>query len=237
MKEVMTLYGYPFNGAVEVLHDEVGLHVISMGGIIPEKIAPSKRVIPITDIKKFRSTVSAVADKAKGFVFDNLTSSSEMVKELAEALFMKSPEGKEWLVKLKPVYQDILSLPRGIGYDFMNKAYTVLFDFLMKTGKPVVILAGVKEKVIAPYGIEQTVLDIDAFASLNRQLVNISHSIGYVSKNMEGQTTVTFEAGPGLIAGSAKEQLSGKTLPLAELKTLFNQEKETKNGKVQKSNK
>lgn len=150
----------------------------------------------------------------KFVTIDSLSSILPLAEYVGEILYSQTSFGKNWFTELKKDYHSILNLPRGAGYDFYKKGLNKIYDALFSSGKIIITLAHVKDKVNADGNV--SMLEIDAPGNISRSIAKDAQMIGYVYRATPEEVYVSFNNAGNVLTGSTVPKLHGKSFLISK---------------------
>lgn len=176
--------------------------------------------VEANDINEFMQIAKAIKEDGYPYDYiaiDTITKLEEMIIPLAEDMYSKTPQGKNWFTEGKPKYGSVLALPSGGGYLYTRNAFTKIIN-LVKTLAPNIILSGhVKDTLLDKGGVEFNSMDLDLSGKLKRMLASDSDSIGYMYRK-GNQNFISFVTSDEVSCGSRSMHLRNKEILISELK-------------------
>lgn len=138
-KKGILYYAYPYTKLSEYVAKKYkGYYILT------EESENTKGVV----VQELNDLVNAVKNIPEGetVIIDNLSRLQNIIKQYAEELFSKSPEGASWKDVQKNQYLDILNIPKGAGYGYYRKAFEKIMNSIFNKAGKVIMVASVKEK-------------------------------------------------------------------------------------------
>lgn len=138
-KKGIIYYAYPYTKLTEyVLKKYNGYAILTEGN----------ESYKGTNVYELKDLIEAVKNIPEGgtVIIDNLSRLQNIIKQYAEELFSKSPDGASWKDVQKNQYVDILNIPKGAGYTYYRKAFEKIMTGIFNKAGKVIMVASVKEK-------------------------------------------------------------------------------------------
>lgn len=169
--------------------------------------------VKISSVKELKELCKAIIDAGKPYQFialDTISRLEDMVKPLALKIFKETPAGTNF------EGDDVLDAAHGAGYGALRKAMEMCIDMVSKCAPNIILVCHSKDAAI---GItDLTTRQIDLLGKSGRVLASKSDGIGFMSRNENSDTVLSFNTNDTSIeAGARPEHLRNKEVVLGEM--------------------
>lgn len=169
--------------------------------------------VKISSVKELKELCKAIIDAGKPYQFialDTISRLEDMVKPLALKIFKETPAGTNF------EGDDVLDAAHGAGYGALRKAMEMCIDMVSKCAPNIILVCHSKDAAI---GItDLTTRQIDLLGKSGRVLASKSDGIGFMSRNENSDTVLSFNTNDTSIeAGARPEHLRNKEVILGEM--------------------
>lgn len=162
----------------------------------------------------------------KGIIIDTVTALEQICIPYAETLYSRTPMGKNWFKqkegKLDPtsgkaIYNSIINLPNGGGYQYTREAIMKILDFVKTLAPHVILLAHVKDTILEKNGAEVSSLELDLTGKTKRILSSQSDAIGYLYRGEKDQNFLSFKTQDDVACGARPSHLQNAEFVISEV--------------------
>ena len=169
--------------------------------------------VKINSVKELKELCKAIIDAGKPYQFialDTISRLEDMVKPLALKIFKETPAGSNF------EGDDVLDAAHGAGYGALRKAMEMCIDMVSKCAPNIILVCHSKDAAIGVTDL--TTRQIDLLGKSGRVLASKSDGIGFMSRNENSDTTLSFNTNDTSIeAGARPEHLRNKEVVLGEM--------------------
>lgn len=169
--------------------------------------------IKVTSVKELQEVCKAIKDAKCPYKFialDTITRLEDMVKPLALKIFQSTPAGSNF------TGDDVLDAAHGAGYGAIRKAIEMCIDMVSKCAPNIILVCHSKDAAVN--STDLTAKQIDLLGKTSRVLASKSDAIGYMSRDEDSNTILSFNTNDTSIeAGARPEHLRNKEVKLGEM--------------------
>lgn len=155
-------------------------------------------------------------------IIDTVTKLEELAEIEGERIYMRTPQGKNWIIKddkgkLSPLcgkakYGRLLHLPNGSGYGFVTEAMKQIDKEIKKTFSKVIYIAHVKETQLSSESTGEMISTDINLTGKNKQIFAAdAHAIAYAER-IGNDFYFKFLPSSDLLSGCKVDRLDGKTI-------------------------
>jgi hypothetical protein len=152
----------------------------------------------------------------KYIAVDTITVLEDMCIDYAEQMYAATAQGKNWYVKGKPEYGNILGMPQGAGYRWLRLAYDKVIEYISSLAPRIILLGHVKDTHLEKNGVEVDVLELDLTGKIKRTTAADSDAIGYLYRGKDGNY-ISFKTKDEVICGSRSKHLENKEILISKV--------------------
>jgi AAA domain len=160
-------------------------------------------------------------------IVDTLSGLEALCLSYAETLYSRTPMGKNWFKqtndgKLDPAsgkatYGDIISMPKGAGYQWTTKAFLKMIEMIKKMAPRMILLGHVKNTQLEKAGAEINSMDLDLTGKLKRTMSSQSDAIGYLYRKGPKQNILSFNIKDDITCGARPDHLRNEEIVISEM--------------------
>jgi hypothetical protein len=214
----LIIFSKPKTGKTSLLSELPNCLILDLEGGTKYLNAMKVEANSFEEIREVGNAIKEAGNPYKIVAVDTITALEEMVIPYAEALYSRSPMGKNWFNPGggKEKYGSILGLPEGSGYFWTRQAFTKVIDYI-KTWAPYVIFVGhVKDTQLEKAGGTFNSLDLDLTGKLKRITTSNSDAIGYLYRK-GGKNILSFKTNDDIACGARPAHLSNAEIVISEI--------------------
>lgn len=214
----LIIFSKPKTGKTSLLSELPDCLILDLEGGTKYLNAMKVEANTFEEIKEVGNAIKEAGNPYKIIAVDTITALEEMVIPYAEALYSRSPMGKNWYNPGggKEKYGSILGLPEGSGYFWTRQAFTKVIDYI-KTWAPYVIFVGhVKDTQLEKAGGTFNSLDLDLTGKLKRITTSNSDAIGYLYRK-GNKNILSFKTNDDIACGARPAHLSNAEIVISEI--------------------
>jgi hypothetical protein len=214
----LIIFSKPKTGKTSLLSELPNCLILDLEGGTKYLNAMKVEANTFEEIKEVGNAIKEAGNPYKIIAVDTITALEEMVIPYAEALYSRSPMGKNWFNPGggKEKYGSILGLPEGSGYFWTRQAFTKVIDYI-KTWAPYVIFVGhVKDTQLEKAGGTFNSLDLDLTGKLKRITTSNSDAIGYLYRK-GNKNILSFKTNDDIACGARPAHLSNAEIVISEI--------------------
>lgn len=214
----LIIFSKPKTGKTSLLSELPDCLILDLEGGTKYLNAMKVEANTFEEIKEVGNAIKEAGNPYKIIAVDTITALEEMVIPYAEALYSRSPMGKNWFNPGggKEKYGSILGLPEGSGYFWTRQAFTKVIDYI-KTWAPYVIFVGhVKDTQLEKAGGTFNSLDLDLTGKLKRITTSNSDAIGYLYRK-GNKNILSFKTNDDIACGARPAHLSNAEIVISEI--------------------
>jgi len=214
----LIIFSKPKTGKTSLLSELPNCLILDLEGGTKYLNAMKVEANTFEEIKEVGNAIKEAGNPYKIIAVDTITALEEMVIPYAEALYSRSPMGKNWYNPGggKEKYGSILGLPEGSGYFWTRQAFTKVIDYI-KTWAPYVIFVGhVKDTQLEKAGGTFNSLDLDLTGKLKRITTSNSDAIGYLYRK-GNKNILSFKTNDDIACGARPAHLSNAEIVISEI--------------------
>ena len=214
----LIIFSKPKTGKTSLLSELPDCLILDLEGGTKYLNAMKVEANSFEEIKEVGNAIKEAGNPYKIIAVDTITALEEMVIPYAEALYSRSPMGKNWYNPGggKEKYGSILGLPEGSGYFWTRQAFTKVIDYI-KTWAPYVIFVGhVKDTQLEKAGGTFNSLDLDLTGKLKRITTSNSDAIGYLYRK-GNKNILSFKTNDDIACGARPAHLSNAEIVISEI--------------------
>ena len=214
----LIIFSKPKTGKTSLLSELPDCLILDLEGGTKYLNAMKVEANTFEEIREVGNAIKEAGNPYKIIAVDTITALEEMVIPYAEALYSRSPMGKNWFNPGggKEKYGSILGLPEGSGYFWTRQAFTKVIDYI-KTWAPYVIFVGhVKDTQLEKAGGTFNSLDLDLTGKLKRITTSNSDAIGYLYRK-GNKNILSFKTNDDIACGARPAHLSNAEIVISEI--------------------
>lgn len=214
----LIIFSKPKTGKTSLLSELPDCLILDLEGGTKYLNAMKVEANTFEEIREVGNAIKEAGNPYKIIAVDTITALEEMVIPYAEALYSRSPMGKNWYNPGggKEKYGSILGLPEGSGYFWTRQAFTKVIDYI-KTWAPYVIFVGhVKDTQLEKAGGTFNSLDLDLTGKLKRITTSNSDAIGYLYRK-GNKNILSFKTNDDIACGARPAHLSNAEIVISEI--------------------
>jgi len=214
----LIIFSKPKTGKTSLLSELPNCLILDLEGGTKYLNAMKVEANTFEEIREVGNAIKEAGNHYKIIAVDTITALEEMVIPYAEALYSRSPMGKNWYNPGggKEKYGSILGLPEGSGYFWTRQAFTKVIDYI-KTWAPYVIFVGhVKDTQLEKAGGTFNSLDLDLTGKLKRITTSNSDAIGYLYRK-GNKNILSFKTNDDIACGARPAHLSNAEIVISEI--------------------
>ena len=214
----LIIFSKPKTGKTSLLSELPNCLILDLEGGTKYLNAMKVEANTFEEIREVGNAIKEAGNPYKIIAVDTITALEEMVIPYAEALYSRSPMGKNWYNPGggKEKYGSILGLPEGSGYFWTRQAFTKVIDYI-KTWAPYVIFVGhVKDTQLEKAGGTFNSLDLDLTGKLKRITTSNSDAIGYLYRK-GNKNILSFKTNDDIACGARPAHLSNAEIVISEI--------------------
>jgi len=208
----MIIYGAPKIGKTTVLSQLDDCLIIDLEDGSDMVDALKVKAHNLKDLQEIGTEIMKQGRPYKYIAIDTISKLEEWCEGYAKQIYMKTPMGKNF--EQKNPGASVLSLPNGGGYLYLRMAYKEWMDKLNKLADHVILVGHLKDKMLEKKGKEVAVKDLDLTGKIKQITCANSDAVGYIYREGEGVTMISFDSMEDVTAGSRCHHLKGKAMPL-----------------------
>lgn len=141
---------------------------------------------------------------------DTVSILEDYALNLALNRYKASPIGKNF------EGDDILTLSKGAGYQWVRTATTDLIDKVRKLADNIIVVAHTKTSIIEKAGKEVDAKDIDLIGKSKQILTSAADAVGYLYRGNKGEVFLSFKGDDTITCGSRCNHLKDSIIKMAD---------------------
>ena len=208
----MIIYGPPKIGKTTVLSQLNDCLIIDLEDGSDMVDALKVKAHSLKDLQTIGAEIMKQGRPYKYIAIDTISKLEEWCESYAKQIYMRTPMGKNFDTKNPGA--SVLSLPNGAGYLYLRMAYKEWIDKLNKLADHIILVGHLKDKMLEKKGKEVAVKDLDLTGKIKQITCANSDAVGYIYREGEGTTMISFDSMDDVTAGSRCEHLKGRAMPL-----------------------
>lgn len=154
------------------------------------------KVSSVKELSELCKAIKAANCPYKFIALDTITRLEDMAKPLALKMFRETPAGAGF------TGDDVLTASHGAGYGALRKAVEMCIDMVAKCTPNIILVCHSKDAAVGQD--EQTTRQIDLLGKTGRILASKSDAIGYLSRDTNSNTVLSFNTNDTSIEAGAR---------------------------------
>ena len=223
----LIIIGLPKIGKTELLAQLDGCLLLDLEDGSDFVDAVKMQARSVEEIAEIGQAIKDADYPYKYIAVDTLTALEKICKPYAEVLYSRTNMGKNWFKrdgegKLAPssgkaVYGDITNMPKGAGYQWVNKAFLKMLAMIEKMAPRIILIGHVKDTFLEKDGAELNLKELDLTGKLKRTVTSMSDGIGYIYRKSKNENYISFLPTDEIACGTRCSHLRNQEFLISKL--------------------